>query len=148
MQKKVNDASKTLVRVEHKEDHIKIKPNSGWFKVISDKVKKMKVGDKIELGYEVTVTVTVTDQYYQVDRTQTPFIGKTEFNVKNVKTGSEKKAVLHTYITTTFLMIQGKGQEEFFEQTMKPYIEKIMKENYTEIIFINKVLKSFDKTSS
>ena len=140
VQKKVNDASKSLVRV----DHIKIKPNSGCFKVISDKVKKMKVGDQIEVGNESTATVT--DQYYQVDRQQTPFMVKTEFTVHNVKTGSEKKAVLHTYITTTFFMIQGKGQDEFYDQVMKLYIEKIMKDNHTEIIFINKVLKSFDKT--
>ena len=39
VQKKVNHASKSLVRVEHKEDHIKVKPNSGCFKVLSERVK-------------------------------------------------------------------------------------------------------------
>ena len=47
VQKKIQDASKTLIRVEYKDDHIKIKPNSGNFKVLSTTVKKLKVGDKI-----------------------------------------------------------------------------------------------------
>ena len=144
VQKKVNDASKSLVRIEYKDDHIKIKPNSGCFMVISDKVKEMKVGDIIKMDDKTIATVT--DQHLQVDRNKVPFIMKTELIVKKVETGSENKAVLHTYITTTFLMIQGKGQEEFFEQIMKPFIEKIMKESYMEIIFINKVLRSMDKT--
>ena len=106
----------------------------------------MKMGDIIEVGADAKPKAIVTDQYYQVDRNQTPFIVKTEFTVKNVETGIEKKAVLHTYLTTTFFMIQGKGQEDFFEDVMKMYIEQIMRDNYTEIIFINKVLKSFEKT--
>ena len=48
VQKKVNEASKALVKVEYREDHIKVKPNSGNFKVISDQVKKIKVGDVLK----------------------------------------------------------------------------------------------------
>ena len=41
-------------------------------------------------------------------------------------------------------MIQGKGQVEFHENIMKPFIEKIMTEQFKDIIFINKMLKSLD----
>ena len=152
VQKKVNDASKALVKVEYREDHIKIKPNSGNFKVISDQVKKMKVGDMITFqgGATATGAITtgatarVTDQHYQVDAKQIPFMVKTEFSVDDFKTATTKKAVLHTYISSTFFMIQGKGQEEFHEHIMKPFIEKVMKEKLNDIIYINKVLKSMN----
>ena len=34
---------------------------------------------------------------------------KTEFSVTDVETGSTQKAVVHTYLTQTFYMIQGNG---------------------------------------
>ena len=43
-------------------------------------------------------------------------------------------------------MIQGKGQDDFHDKIMKPFMEKIMKEKITEIIYINKFLKSMDPT--
>ena len=64
VQKKVGDASNALIRVEYKEDHIKIKPNRGNFKVISEEVKKMKCGD--EIRFEIGPIAKVTDQYYPV----------------------------------------------------------------------------------
>ena len=48
IQKKVDDASKALIQVEFKEDNVKIKPNSGNFKVISDEVIKLSVGDEVK----------------------------------------------------------------------------------------------------
>ena len=83
VQKKVGDSSKALIRVENKEDHIKIKPNSGNFKVISEEVRKMKVGD--EIRFENGPIAKVTDQHYQIDRNKVPFLIKTEFSVKDVE---------------------------------------------------------------
>ena len=143
VQKKVNAASKSLVRVEFKDDHIKVKPNSGVFQKTSEKVKGMKVGDKVQIDDKAIATVT--DQHYQLYRKNIPFMVKTEFLVNVRETGLEKKAVLHSYLTTTFFMIQGKGQEEFHELIMKPFMEQIMKVNSKEIIFINKILKNLEK---
>ena len=101
VQKKVNEASKSLVRVEFKEDHMKIKPNSGSFQKVVEKVKKLKIGDTIKLNDGETATVV--DQYFQIDRNNIPFMVKTEFLLKITETGIE--AVLHSYITTTYFMI-------------------------------------------
>ena len=53
---------------------------------------------------------------------------KTEFCVTDVATGFQQKAVLHTYITKTFFMVQGKGKmhektfcrDYFHEKVLKP----------------------------
>ena len=89
VQKKVEDASKALVRVEYKDNHIKIKPNSGNFRVLSTAVKKMKIGDEIKNENEHIAKVT--DQHFQIDSKQVPFLVKTEFSVKDIKTGLKKR---------------------------------------------------------
>ena len=75
------------LEVEFKINNIKVKPNSGNFKVISDEVLKLNVGDEIKAEGNVAI---VTDQHLQVDTKQVPFIAKTEFNVKNEESGTEK----------------------------------------------------------
>ena len=102
----------------------------------------MNIGD--EIRFETGPVAKVTDQHFQHDRNKVPFMVKTEFIVKDVELKSEKKAVLHTYLSTTFFMIQGKGQDVFHEQIMKPLMEKIMKRSIQEIIYINKILKSMN----
>ena len=75
---------------------------------------------------------------------------KTEFNVTNVKTGCTEKAVLHTYITKTFFMIQGKAvitcktfsKDFFFQNIMKPFIANVMHAKGKEIEFVNQFLKT------
>ena len=52
---------------------------------------------------------------------------RTEFSVKNVETSIEEKAVLHTYLTTGSLMIQGRGKYLFYNSNKKDVIERIMK---------------------
>ena len=52
---------------------------------------------------------------------------RTEFSVKNVETSIEEKAVLHTYLTTGSLMIQGRGKYLFYNSIKKDFIERIMK---------------------
>ena len=92
---------------------------------------KLNVGDKLKT--EELATATVTDKHWQVDKNKVPYMLKTEFIVKNVKTFTEEKAVVHTYLTTTCFMIQGKGKDFFYENVMKDFIESIMKENLQEI---------------
>ena len=55
--------------------------------MISDEVLKLNVGDEIKAEGNVAI---VTDQHLQVDTKQVPFIAKTEFNVKNEESGTEK----------------------------------------------------------
>ena len=78
---------------------------------------------------------------------------KTEFNVSDVATASSNKAVLHTYISKTFFMIQGKGVmkdssfcKDFFEKVIKQFMHDIMEKKGTETQFINQVLKAQTKT--
>ena len=143
VQKKVDDASKALIMVEFKDDNIKIKPNSGNFKAISDELMKLSIGNEIK--NEGTALAIVADQHSQVNKDQIPFLVKTEFSVKNIKKNSIEKAVLHTYITTTCFMIQGKGRMYFYENLLKNYIENIMKDKAEHIIFMNKTLQSMNQ---
>ena len=66
----------------------------------------MKIGDEIKSKYGIAV---VKDKYEQTDINKIPYMSKTEFAVTDIETNSTQKAVLHTYYTQTFLMIQGKG---------------------------------------
>ena len=73
---------------------------------------------------------------------------KTEFRVTDAETGFTKKAVVHSYISQTIFMIQGKSmmhdntfcRDFFYRNVLKTYINKIMKEKGLEIIFMNQVL--------
>ena len=65
VQKKVDDASKALIRVEYKNDDIQIKTNSGNFKIISEEVMKLNMGDIMKTGGDTIATVT--DKFWQVD---------------------------------------------------------------------------------
>ena len=75
---------------------------------------------------------------------------KTEFSVMDVKTGSTEKAVLHTYKSKTFFMIQGNAvmadktycKDFFFEKVMKLFIKNIMLTKGKEIEFLNQFLKT------
>ena len=108
---------------------------------------KLKVGDKLE-GMEATATVR--DQHKQTDINKVPYMVKTEFLVTNVTTGESGKAVLHTYLTQTYLMIQGnksmqgKGlfKDFLYNNVMKQFINDIMEKKGQEIHFMNKFLKS------
>ena len=73
VQKKVDDASKALIQVGFKTDNVKVKPKSGNFKVISDEMLKLNVGDKIKSKGNVA---TLTDHNLQVDTNKVPFIEK------------------------------------------------------------------------
>ena len=140
VQKKVDDASKALIRVEYKNDDIKIMTNSGNFKMISEEVMKLDMGDEMKTDREPIASVT--DKHWQVDINQIPYMVKTEFRVKNTTTNFDEKAVLHTYLTTSCFMIQGNGKVTFYEKIMKMFIENIMKNKVKDIIFINKTLQN------
>ena len=146
VQRKVGHAAKVILKVELNEEEIKIRPNSGNFKVISEEIRKLKVGDEIKYK---DASAVVKDQYEQTDSNKIPFMIKSEFLVKDVANGSEQKAVLHTYISQTFFMIQGKGSMQdqsfcknfFYDKIMTHFMEDIMKKRGSEIRFINKMLK-------
>ena len=106
VQRKIEHATKAILKVEINKEDIKIKPNSGNFKVISEEIKKFKIGDEIKSKDGIAV---VKDKYEQTDINKIPYMSKTEFSVTDIETNSTQKAVLHTYYTQTFLMIQGKG---------------------------------------
>ena len=101
VQKKVNLATKALLKVECGEEEIKIKPNSGNFKVLSQEVINIRVWGEIKTIEGLAV---VKDQHQQTDVRGIPYMVKTEFSVIDVE-----KAVVHTYLTQTFFMIQGNG---------------------------------------
>ena len=74
-----------MLKVEIYDDDIKIWPNSGNFKVLSEEMLKFKVGDKIENTESIAI---VKDQVEKTDIKEISFIAKTEFQVTNIKTGS------------------------------------------------------------
>ena len=150
VQNKINDSERALIMTEINNEEIKIITNSGCFKAISEEVVKIKVGDEIKS--EVAIA-RVTDQHYQNDKNGTTFMVKTEFRVTDVATHFQQKSVLHTYLTKTFFMIQGKGKmhdntfckDYFHENVMKPFIKKIMDTKGQEIMYMNKMLQDIKK---
>ena len=146
VQRKIEHSVKVILKVELNEEEIKIRPNSGNLKVLSEEIMKLKVGDVIKYD---DVTAVVKDQHEQTDVNKIPYMIKSEFLVKDVVNGSEQKAVLHTYVSQTFFMIQGKGimQDQsfcksfFYDKIMTPFMGDIMKKRGSEIRFINKMLK-------
>ena len=48
VKRKIQHAGSALLNVEINDDDIKIRTNSGNFKVLSEEMLKLKVGDKIE----------------------------------------------------------------------------------------------------
>ena len=147
VERKVMHALKAVLKVETNDKDIKIRPNSGNFKVLSDEIKKLKVGDEIKYKEGSAV---VKDQYEQTDINKVPYMLKTEFLVTDVVNNSQRKAVLHTYLSQTFFMIQGQGVMEnkrfcknfFYDEVMKNFMSEIMNKRGREIRFINKVLKA------
>ena len=139
--------------MENNEEEIKIRPNSGNFKVIAEEVLKLKIGHVFNNEKAIA---TVKDVHQQTDNKNVTSMVKTEFSVTDVKTGVGEKAVLHTYITKRFLMIQGKSimpdqtfcKDLFFNSILKPFIEAIMKLKGKYIAFFNQFLKSKVKTFS
>ena len=69
----------------------------------------MKLNNGDDVQGEVA-SARVTDKNTQTDKNGVPFLIKTEFCVTDVVTGFQQKAVLHTYLTKSFFMIQGKGK--------------------------------------
>ena len=147
VQRKVMHSLKAVLKVETNDEDIKIRPNSGNFKVLSEEIKKLKVGDEIKYKEGSAV---VKDQYEQTDINKVPYMLKTEFLVTDVVNNSQQKAVLHTYLSQTFFMIQGQGVMEnkrfckdfFYDEVMKHFMSEIMNKRGSEIRFINKVLKA------
>ena len=145
--RKIEHASKALMKVELNEEEIKIKPNSGNFKMLSEEVLKLKVGEKIKNNVGVA---EVKDQHEQTDINGTPYMVKTEFLVTDVASGSNQKAVLHTYLSQTYFMIQGNGiildktfcKDFFFNCILKEFMNEVMKKKGREIKFINTLLKA------
>ena len=131
VQKKIDDSEKALIMTEINKEEIKIITNSGNFKAIFEEVNKLKTGN--ELVSEIA-NARVTDQHAQTDKNGVPFMIKTEFRVTDIATGFQQKAVLHSYITKGFFMIQGKGKmhdksfcrDYFHEHVMKPLIKDVM----------------------
>ena len=152
VQRKVQHASKALLKVECKDEEIKIKPNSGIFKVISEALTNIKVGEEIKTYEGVAV---VKDQHQQTDIRGIPYMVKTEFLVTDVATGSNQKAVVHTYLSQTFFMIQGNGvmqngsrcKDFFFNSILKQFMTTIMENKGKEICFINQLVKAQTKTT-
>ena len=105
IQRKVQHAAKALLKIENNPEEIKIIPNSGNFKVLAEEVIKLKVGEEIKTKEAVA---TVTDQYQQTDFKGSPYLVETEFQVEEIASGCSNKAVMHTYLSRTFFMIQGK----------------------------------------
>ena len=118
--------------------------------MLSEEVIKLKVGDKIE-GTEATATVR--DQHKQTDVNKVPYMVKTEFLLTNVATGESGKAVLHTYLTQTYFMVQGnKSMQDkslfkdfFYKNLLKNFIMNVMEKKGQEIRFMNQFLKSQKK---
>ena len=145
IQRKIVDADKALLKVENNEDDIKIRPNSGTFKVISEEVLKLEVGQEIRGNEAVAIVI---DKYQQTDKSNIPFMVKTSFSVTDLKTGLAAKAVLHTYISKTFFMVQGNSvminkvlsKDFFFNTVLKPFMANIMKLKGKEITFVNQFL--------
>ena len=89
------------MKVEINNEEIKLKPNSGNYKVLPEEVLKLKVEDKI--GSKDWAEVK--DQHQQTDFRGIPYMVKTEFIVTDVATGSNHKFVIHTYLTQTYFMV-------------------------------------------
>ena len=150
VQRKIEHANNAVLKVEINNEEIKLKPNSGNFKVLSEEVLKLKVGDVIGSN---DALAQVKDQHQQTDLRGIPYMMKTEFIVTDVATGFNQKAVLHTYLTQTFFMVQGKGamhdrsfcKDFFYNSILKQFMGDIMKKKGKEICFINKILKSQTK---
>ena len=87
-------------------EEVKIITNSGNFKYISEEVLKLQIGGEIKNDI---ATARVQDIHTQTDKNGIPFMVKTEFQVKDVKTGVQNKAVLHTYLSKTFFYDSRKG---------------------------------------
>ena len=49
VKRKIHHAASALLKVEINDDDIKIRPNSGNFKVHSEEMLKLKVGDKLKI---------------------------------------------------------------------------------------------------
>ena len=151
VQRKVQHANKAVMKVECNTEEIKIKPNSGNFKVLSEEIIKLKVGEEIKTFEGVAV---VKDQHQQTDLRGIPYMVKTEFLVTDVATGSNQKAVVHTYMTQTFFIIQGNGvmqntsccKDFFYNSILKQFMTNIMEKKGKEILFINQLLKAQTKT--
>ena len=147
--KKVEDLEKALIMTEVNSEEIKIITNSGNFKVLSEELKKLQPGEDIKC--EVSIA-KVTDTHTQTDKNGVPFVIKTEFSVKDVATDFQQKAVVHTYLTKSFFMIQGKGKmhdksfcrDYFHLNIMQPFINKIMETKGQEIVFMNQMLKGLN----
>ena len=152
VQRKVQHAAKALMKVESNDETVKIKPNSGNFKVLSQEFVNIKVGDEIKSPEGVAV---VKDQHQQTDIRGIPYMVKTEFLVTDVATGSNQKAVIHTYLTQTYFMIQGNEvmqngincKDFFYESILKQFLTTIMEKKGKEIHFINQLLKAQTKTT-
>ena len=79
---------------------------------------------------------------------------KTEFCVPDVATGSNEKAVVHTYLTQTYFMIQGNAimqnksccKDFFYNSILKQFMATIMEKKGKEISFVNQMLKAQTKT--
>ena len=151
VERKILHAGRIPIKVEMNEEEIKIKPNSGSFKAIYEEVLKLNVGDKIQ-GKDAVASVT--DKHEQTDIHKITYMVKTEFLVENVATGETGKAVLHTYLTQTYFMIQGKKimqdkglfKDFFFNNIMQQFMKEIMEKRGQGIRFMNQFLKSQTKT--
>ena len=149
--RKVHHAGKVPMKFKVNEEEIKIKPNSGCFKAIYEEVLNLKVGDKIK---GTDAIATVRDKHAQTDINKIPYLVKTEFLVENLDTGETGKAVLHTYLTQTYFMIQGNKKMKdnnifkdfFFNNIIKQFVKDIMEKRGQDICFINNYLKSQTKT--
>ena len=132
-------------------EEIKIFPNSGNFKLLAEEVLKLKVGDEIKSKEAIA---TVKDQYQQTHFKGTPYMVKTELHVMDLANGCSNKVVMHTYLSRTFFMIQGKGmmkdkvfcKDFFFEYIIKEFMGEIMKNKGKEITFLNQLLNAQTKT--
>ena len=152
VKRKVQHAGSVMLKVERSDDVIKIRPNSGNFKVLSEEMQKIKVGEKITTKEAVAI---VTDQVEQTDIKGISHMTKTEFNVTVVTTGISQKAVMHTYTSQTYFMIQGNGtmkykllcKDFFFDNIIKQFIKVTMENRGKEIRIINQSLKAQTKTA-
>ena len=146
VQNKIDDSEKALIMTEINKEEIRIITNSGNFKAIFEEVNKLKTGN--ELVSEID-NARVTDQHAQTDKNGVPFMIKTEFRVTDIAMGFQQKAVLHSYITKGFFMIQGKGKmhdksfcrDHFHEHVMKPLIKDVMEVKGMAIMYMNKRLQ-------
>ena len=150
VQKKIDDSEKALIMTEVNKEEIKIITNSGNFKAIFEEVDKLKNGDNLVSDI---ANARVTDQHAQTDKNGVPFMIKTEFRVTDIATGFQQKAVLHSYMTKGFFMIQGKGKmhhksfcrDYFHEHVIKPLIKEVMEAKGMAIMYMNKMLQGIKK---